>query len=94
MVRAAQAPCTHKSGTSLLARPLQAAASRCARLSERPPSEHRAQSHTRTQAAKEAHIPAVTAAPEAATWDPEGLLSRIPAAGGHFVRRERKAQSE
>jgi len=41
------------------------------------------------QAAKEAHIPAVTPVPETPTWDPEGLLSRVPA-GGHFARRERK----
>lgn len=44
----------------------------------------------RAQAAKEAHIPAVTPAPETPTWDPEGLLSRVPASGGHFARRERK----
>ncbi|KAA6420781.1 MAG: PBCV-1 prolyl 4-hydroxylase (ISS) [Trebouxia sp. A1-2] len=43
-----------------------------------------------TQAAKEAHIPAVTPAPEIPTWDPEGLLSRVPASGGHFAERERK----
>ncbi|KAL0041073.1 hypothetical protein WJX77_004057 [Trebouxia sp. C0004] len=42
------------------------------------------------QAAKEAHIPGVTPAPETPTWDPEGLLSRVPASGGHFARRERK----
>ncbi len=42
------------------------------------------------QAAKEAHIPAVTPVPETPTWDPEGLLSRVPASGGHFARRERK----
>ncbi|KAL3152904.1 hypothetical protein ABBQ38_012210 [Trebouxia sp. C0009 RCD-2024] len=93
MVRRVQTPCTHSFGAPLLARPIQAAASCSARLSERPPSEHRARSHTRVQAAKEAHVPAVTAAPETATWDPEGLLSRTPAAGGHFARRERK-QSE
>ena len=44
----------------------------------------------RAQAAKEAHIPAVTPAPETATWDPNGILSRTPAAGGHFARRDRK----
>lgn len=89
-VRPVQAPCTSSLGAPLLARPLQAAASCTERLLERPPSEHRARSHTRVQAAKEAHVPAITAAPETATWDPEGLLSRIPAAGGHFARRERK----
>ena len=41
------------------------------------------------QATKEAYIPAVTQGPETATWDPEGLLSRVPASGGHFARRER-----
>lgn len=90
MIRVAPAPCTQSLCARLPALPLQAAASRTARLSERAPNPDRARSQSRAQAAKEAYVPAVTAAPETATWDPEGLLSRTPAAGGHFARRERK----
>lgn len=56
-------------------------------------AEHRpapSRQTVRAQAAKEAHIAAVTPVPETPTWDPEGLLSRVPASGGHFARRERK----
>ena len=47
---------------------------------------------TQAQAAREAQVPAVTPSvtPETASWDPEGLLSSIPAGGGHFARRERQ----
>ncbi len=61
---------------------------RCAVNAKHRPAPSR--QPVRAQAAKEAHIPAVTPVPETPTWDPEGLLSRVPASGGHFARRERK----
>lgn len=52
-----------------------------------------ASSQVRADSSKQAQIPAITPAPETATWDPEGLLSSTPASGGHFARRERSRTS-
>ena len=69
--------------------PLQLVARCTARHSVNRSFDNRSPCSLSAHAAKDAHVPAVTPAPETATWDPEGLLSRIPAAGGHFARRER-----
>ena len=76
-------------GAQMQALPVQVPASYRSRRFDRNVVSHRRSRSIRVQASKQAHVPAVTPAPEAATWDPEGLLSRIPAGGGQFARRER-----
>lgn len=86
----ALAPCMLCGGAKMPALPLQPAAWHSPRRSMKKSFGDLPPCGVRAHPAKDAQIPAVSPVPETATWDPEGLLSRTPAAGGHFARRERK----